>query len=88
MKADRTENKIERTENKIERIEKESVEKETKHLIKGFLGRDIIAVLRGKVKIKGRLESMSQYELIITVSERPVLIMKHAVDYIELTETT
>ena len=58
--------------------------KEIKDLIKGFVGRDISVVLRGKKSIKGRLESATQYELLITVAHEPVIVMKHAVDYIEL----
>lgn len=61
-------------------------EKEIKDITRGFLGRDMIVALRGKKTLKGKLESVSQYELLLTVDHKPVLIMKHAVDYIELVE--
>lgn len=62
-------------------------EKEIKDLIRGFVGRDIVVTLRNKKSLKGKLESVTNYELLLTVSHEPVLIMKHAIDYIELTKT-
>jgi len=56
-----------------------------KDMVKGFIGKNIAIYLRGKKTLKGRLESVSQYELVITMSHEPVLVMKHAIDYIELT---
>jgi len=58
--------------------------KEIKDLVKGFIGRDISVALRGKKSLKGRLESATQYELLLTISHEPVIIMKHAIDYIEI----
>ena len=63
-------------------------EKEIKDIVRGFVGKNIIVSLRNKKILKGRLESVSQYELLLTVLHEPVLIMKHAIDYIELTDTT
>lgn len=63
-------------------------EKEVKDIVRGFLGRDMVVTMRGKKSLKGKLESVSQYELLLTVDHRPILIMKHAVDYIELVEKT
>ena len=64
-------------------------DKETKiikEMAKGFIGKNIAVMLRGKKTLKGRLESTTNYELILTINHKPVLVMKHAVDYIELTE--
>jgi len=58
--------------------------KEIKDLVKGFIGRDVSVALRGKKSLKGRLESATQYELLLTISHEPVIIMKHAIDYIEI----
>ena len=60
-------------------------EAKIKDMVKGFTGKNVAIYLRGKKTLKGRLESVSQYELIITISHEPVLVMKHAIDYIELT---
>jgi len=73
---------------KTEQNVKSEKEKEIKDMAKGFVGRDMAVMLRGKKTLKGRLESVSQYELLLTIDHRPVLVMKHAVDYIELTEKT
>lgn len=67
---------------------KSEKEKEIKDIVRGFVGRDMIVALRGKKTLKGRLESVSQYELLLTVDHKPMLIMKHAIDYIELIEKT
>lgn len=64
--------------------EKENKDKEIKDIIRGFIGKNIIVVLRGKKTFKGRLESSTRYELLVTVAHQPVLIMKHAIDFIEL----
>jgi small nuclear ribonucleoprotein (snRNP)-like protein len=58
-----------------------------KEIVKGFVGRNITVAIRGKKTLSGKLESVSNYEILLTVKERPVLIMKHAIDYIELDET-
>jgi len=57
-----------------------------KEMLNGFLGKEVILSLRSGTKLKGRLESVSTYELIITVSYKPVVVLKHAVDYVELAE--
>jgi sRNA-binding regulator protein Hfq len=59
-----------------------------KEIVKGFVGRSVTVTIRGKKTISGKLESVSNYELLLTVKERPVLIMKHAIDYIELDTTS
>lgn len=58
-----------------------------KEIVKGFIGRNVNVVVRGKKTLSGKLESVSNYELLITVKHEPVLIMKHAIDYIELVAT-
>lgn len=68
---------------------KETKTKEIKEIIRGFVGKNVIVQLRGKKSLRGRLESVTQYELLITsAAHEPLLIMKHAIDYIELTEMT
>lgn len=61
--------------------------KEIKEIIRGFVGKNVSVALRGKKTLKGRLESVSQYELLVTVAHEPIVIMKHAIDYVELTES-
>jgi ribosome maturation factor RimP len=58
-----------------------------KEIVKGFVGRNVTVTIRGKKTLSGKLESVSNYELLLTVKQAPVLIMKHAIDYVELTET-
>jgi hypothetical protein len=58
-----------------------------KEIVKGFIGRNVNVVIRGKKTLSGKLESVSNYELLLTVKHEPVLIMKHAIDYIELVVT-
>ena len=65
---------------------KEISGKEIRDLLRGFIGRDMAIILRSKKVLKGRLESVTNYEVLITISHEPVLIMKHAIDYIELVE--
>jgi len=62
-------------------------EKDIKEIIRGFIGKNVIVAIRGKKSLKGRLESVTQYELLVTVAHEPIVIMKHAIDYIELSET-
>jgi sRNA-binding regulator protein Hfq len=66
-------------------MSKDSV-KDIKEIVRGFVGKNVMITLRSKKILKGRLESVSQYELLITVTQMPTLVMKHAVDYIELTD--
>lgn len=58
-----------------------------KEIVKGFIGRNVNVVIRGKKTLSGKLESVSNYELLLSVKHEPVLIMKHAIDYIELVAT-
>ncbi len=60
-------------------------EAKIKDMVKGFIGKNVAIYLRGKKTLKGKLESVSQYELVVTMGQQPVLVMKHAIDYIELT---
>lgn len=55
-------------------------------ILKGFLGKEVVIFLRSGTKLKGKLESVSTYELVITVSYKPVVVLKHAVDYVELAD--
>lgn len=59
-----------------------------KEIVKGFIGRNVTVIIRGKKTLSGKLESVSNYELLLTVKHEPVLIMKHAIDYIELDVTS
>jgi len=81
---------------KLEKLEKERPEKERpekerpkdknkEEAIKVFVGKDVTITLRGGTKLKGKLEMTTNYELILTINNKPTLVMKHAVDYIELT---
>lgn len=72
-----------------EKLDKEKSKEKTKENIKEeavkiFIGKDVTVTLRGGTKLKGRLEITTRYELILTIDSKPVLVMKHAVDYIEL----
>jgi sRNA-binding regulator protein Hfq len=58
-----------------------------KEIVKGFVGRNVTIAIRGKKTLSGKLESVSNYELLLTVKQAPVLVMKHAIDYIELVTT-
>ena len=55
-----------------------------KEMLNGFLGKEVVLSLRSGAKLKGRLESVSIYELVVTVSYKPVVVLKHAIDYVEL----
>lgn len=63
---------------------KKDPKKEQQSIIKNFIGKDIVITLRGGEKMKGKLETVAQYELMVSISYTPVIIMKHAVDYISL----
>lgn len=84
--------KTEKTE-KLEKLEKD-VEKEVKDIkrkpklstIDNFIGKDVTINMRGGSILKGKLESVPQYELILTIAYKPVIVMKHAIDFIELDE--
>ncbi len=55
-------------------------------IVEGFVGKMVNIILRNGNSIKGKLETVAQYELVLTVSYKPVIIMKHGIDYIELVE--
>ncbi len=57
-----------------------------KDMLNVFMGKDVSISIRSGTKLKGRLESISTYELVITVSQKPVVVLKHAIDYVELAE--
>ena len=65
-------------------IKEKRVSNEHQSIIKNFIGKEIAITLRNGNKIKGKLETVVQYELVITVAYNPIVVMKHAVDYIEL----
>ena len=60
------------------------INKDHQSVIKNFVGKDIIITLRNDNKLKGKLETVAQYELVITIAYNPIIVMKHAIDYIEL----
>ena len=64
--------------------EKKTNNREHPSIIKNFIGKDIAITLRNGNNIKGRLETVAQYELVITTAYNPIIVMKHAIDYIEL----
>lgn len=49
-----------------------------------YVGKDVKIQIRGGKVIEGKLEKTAQYELLLTVNEAPLIIMKHSVDTIEL----
>ena len=71
-----------RTDNPEQKIES----RKQQEILKGFLGKEVVIFLRSGTKLKGKLESVSTYELVITVSYKPVVVLKHAVDYVELAD--
>ncbi len=71
---------------KLTKTEQTSEFKAAKDMLNGFLGKEINISIRSGTKLKGRLESVSTYELVITVSHKPVVVLKHAIDYVELAE--
>lgn len=56
--------------------------REQVNMVKGLIGKDIAITLRGGKELKGKLEAVTQYELVITILQSPVIVMKHAVDCI------
>ncbi len=66
--------------------EKTSESKGMKDMLMVFLGKEVNISIRSGAKLKGRLESVSTYELVITISQKPVVVLKHAIDYVELAE--
>ena len=76
--------KEQKKEPKKEIKEKKINNKEYPSIIKNFIGKEITITLRNGNKIKGRLETVVQYELVITTAYDPIIVMKHAIDYIEL----
>ncbi|VVB90305.1 Uncharacterised protein [uncultured archaeon] len=71
---------------KLDKIGQTSELKSIKEMLNGFLGKDVNISIRSGTRLKGRLESVSTYELVITVSHKPVVVLKHAIDYVELAE--
>jgi len=65
--------------------EKTNDGRERPSMIKNFIGKDVSIILRSGSAIKGRLEAVVQYELFVTTIRNPIIVMKHAIDYIELT---
>lgn len=52
-----------------------------------YVGKDVRVHIRGYIEsiaLEGRLEKFTQYELLLTINQLPVLVMKHSVDFIEL----
>lgn len=58
-----------------------------KEIVRGFIGRNVTVVVRGKKTLSGKLELVTNYEILLTVKHESVIIMKHAIDYIELSAT-
>ena len=73
------ENIAQKKEKKVVKSEKEQIS-----VIKNFVGKEVVITLRNGNNLKGKLETVAQYELVITMAYAPVIVMKHAVDYIML----
>lgn len=88
MKSDienKEQTKVQNKEQKKEpKKEKKIDNREHPSIIKNFIGKEIAITLRNGNNIKGKLETVAQYELVITVAYNPMIVMKHAIDYIEL----
>ena len=84
-KGVKEQNKEPKKETKKEtKKEKKNGYKEHISIIKNFIGKEITITLRNGNNLKGKLETVAQYELVITVAYNPIIVMKHAIDYIEL----
>ena len=70
-------------QNKEKKVVK-NISKEQISIIKNFIGKDVTIALRNGNNLKGKLETVAQYELVITMSYTPIIVMKHAIDYIML----
>ena len=64
--------------------EKKSSHREQQSIINNFIGKEITITLRSGNSIKGRLETVAQYEVLITTAYVPMILMKHAIDSIIL----
>jgi sRNA-binding regulator protein Hfq len=84
MRPDTRQDDRYKNEKEVQQDTTASKEPKIKDMVKGFIGKSVAIYLRGKKTLKGRLETVTQYEIIITINHQPVLIMKHAVDYIEI----
>ncbi len=71
---------------KFNKMEQTSELKSTREMLNVFLGKEVDISIRNGTKLKGRLESVSTYELVITMSHKPVVVLKHAIDFVELAE--
>lgn len=80
-------NKTIKTTTKSNREETDRKNYDHRSLAKAFLEKEIIITLRNQHKLKGKLESVSQYELLIKTLTGSTLVLKHAIDYIELFES-
>lgn len=75
-----------RSDREKENIKDTKESKNIKEMARGFVGKNIAVMLRGKKSFKGRLEATTQYELLLSINHKSVLVMKHAIDYIELVD--
>lgn len=55
-------------------------------MLMGFEGRNVIIWMRNGTTIKGVLEKSAKYDIIVSVLHRPVIILKHAIDKVELSD--
>ncbi len=62
----------------------EQKERKPQEMLKGFLGKEVILSLKSGTKLKGKLEAITTYDLIISVSYKPVVVLKHGIEYVEL----
>lgn len=97
VNKEKSEKLVEKSEKLVEKEDKEVSDKLIKEVkeikkkpklstIDNFIGKNVSIMLRGGSILKGKLESVPQYELILTISYKPVIVMKHAIDYIELSD--
>lgn len=68
-------------------IKEKPKEKTKEEALKIFVGKNVTINLRGGTKLQGKLELTTHYELILTIDNKPTLVMKHAIDYIQLSDS-
>ena len=84
--AQKKENLAPKKENLAPKKEKKATKnsKDPVSAIKNFVGKEVDITMRNGNSLKGKLETVTQYELVITISYTPMIVMKHAIDCMTL----
>lgn len=83
-KESKKENIGQKKESKKEKKVTKAYGREQTSIIKNFIGKEVVITLRNGNNLKGKLETVVQYELLITIAYTPTIVMKHAIDCITL----